>query len=65
MPQKPYKAATAKIFFPSVYVIDTTCFDEYFSFHKITARHCFLYKIIAIQKFFATIMLLHSLKQVF
>ena len=39
---KPSKVAAAENFFSSVYVIDITCFDEYFIFHVITGQHCFL-----------------------
>ena len=35
-PHKPFKLAVAKRSFASVYIIDTTCFDEYFLFHAIT-----------------------------
>ena len=33
------KVAAAKTFFSSVYVIDATCFDVYFSFHVRTSSH--------------------------
>ena len=33
---KPLKVAAAKKYFRSVFIIDTTCFDECFSFHVIT-----------------------------
>ena len=36
-----FKVAAAKTFFPSVFIIDTTCFDECFSFHVITANSIF------------------------
>ena len=63
---KPSKVATAKYFFPSLCVIlYTACFDKCFLFDMITGRHYFLYKFIVTQRFFATVMLLHSLKQVF
>ena len=35
--------------FPSVYIIDTTCFDECFLFHVITGRHYFLKKFMVTQ----------------
>ena len=63
-PHKPLKAATAKKYFPSVYIIDTTCFDECFLFRVITGIH-FLYKFIVTQRFGETAMLLCSSKQVF
>ena len=43
---KPSKAA-AKSFFSSVFVMDATCFDEYFLFHVITGKHYFLQKFVA------------------
>ena len=36
---KPLKVATAKKYFLSVHIIDTTCFDDCFLFHIITGRH--------------------------
>ena len=36
-----FKSGSCKIYFPSVLIIDTTCFDEYFSFHVITANSIF------------------------
>ena len=48
---KPLKVATAKKSFPSVYMINTTCFDECFLFHVLTGRHYFLYKFIVTQRF--------------
>ena len=65
MSHKPWKVAVAKKSFPSVYIMDTTCFDECFLFRVITGRHSFLYKLIITQKFGVTAMLLRSLKQVF
>ena len=38
---KPSKAATAKKFFSSVYVIDASWFDECFLFYLITGRRYF------------------------
>ena len=35
------KVAAAEISFPSVYVIDTTCFNEGLSSHVVTKSHCF------------------------
>ena len=59
------KSSSCKTSFPSVYIIDATCFDECFLFCVITGRHSFLYKLIVTQKFGVTAMLLCSLKQVF
>ena len=42
MSHKPLKVAAAKKSFPSVFIIDATCFDECFLFHVITGRHHFL-----------------------
>ena len=60
---KPLKVATAKKSFPSVYIIDATCFDESILFPVRTGRHI-LYKFIVIRKFSETAMLLCYLKQV-
>ena len=38
---EPLKVAAAKMSFPSVFIIDATCFDESFSFHVITANNIF------------------------
>ena len=38
---KPLKVAAAKKSFPSVFIIDTTCFDECFLFHVITGNSIF------------------------
>ena len=62
---KPLKVGAAKKSFPSVYIIDKTCFDECFLFHVITGRHYFLQKFSVTQRFGAIAMLLRSLKQVF
>ena len=59
------KVETAKKSFLSLYIIDTTCFDECFLFHVTTERHNFLCKFITTQRFGETTMLLCSLKQVF
>ena len=59
-----FKCFSCKKFFPSVYVFSITYFNEHFLFHVITGR-LFLYKFIVTQRFFATITVLHSLKQVF
>ena len=59
------KVAVAKKPFPSVYIMDTTCFDESFLFRVINGRHSFLYKLIFTKKFGVTAMLLRSLKQIF
>ena len=39
---KPSNVAVAKNFFPNVYTIGTTCFNECFSLHVMTGRHYFL-----------------------
>ena len=39
---KPLTVAAAETSFPSVCTIDTTCFDECFSFHVKIGRHYFL-----------------------
>ena len=57
---KPIKVATAKMSFPSVYIIDTTYFNECFLFLLITGRHYFLHKFIVTQRFGETAMLLCS-----
>ena len=62
---KPLKVAVTIKYFRSVYIIDTTCFDEYFLFHVITRGHYFYTKFIVTQRFGATVMLLHCLKRVF
>ena len=56
--RKPSKVAASKNFFSSVYVADTTCFDECFLFDVITERYDILYKFIITQRFFPTVMLL-------
>ena len=45
---KPLKVAAAKISFPGVFIIDTTCFNELFSFHMITANN--IYKNLSYQE---------------
>ena len=62
---KRLKVAVAKKSFPSVYIIDTICFDECFSFHVISGRHYFLYKFNVTKRFGETPMLLCSLKKGF
>ena len=62
---KPLKVGAAKKSFPSVYIIDKTCFDECFLFHVITGRHYFLHKFSVTRRFGAIAMLLLSLKHVF
>ena len=42
---KPLKVATAKKSFPSVFVIDVTCFDECFLFHVMTENSIFFTQI--------------------
>ena len=53
--------------FPSVSIIDTTCFDECFLFYVITGHSIFLKKnkFIVTQRLGATAILLRTLKQVF
>ena len=41
VPHKPLKVTAAKKSFPSVFIIDTTSFDEFFSFHVITTNSIF------------------------
>ena len=62
---KPLKVAAEKKSFPSVYIIDKTCFDECFLFHVITGRYYFLFKLSVTQRFGAITMFLRFLKQVF
>ena len=57
--------ATAKAPFSTVYIIDTTCFDECCLFHMITGRYYFLYKVIVTKRFCTVAMLLRSLRWVF
>ena len=59
-----FKSRSCKKSFPSVYIIDKTCFVECFLFHVITERH-FLHKFSVTQRFGVIAMLLRSLKQVF
>ena len=61
---KLLKVATTKKSFPSVYIIDATCFDECILL-PVKAGTYILYKFIVIRKFSETAMLLCSLKQVF
>ena len=60
---KSLKVAAAKKFFPSVYIIDKTCFDKCFLFHVMTGIR--FYKFSVTQRFSAIAMFLRSLKQVF
>ena len=62
---KLLKVAAAKKYFPSVFIVGATCFDEYFSFHVITAKQYFLHIFIVTKRLGATTMLLRSFKQVF
>ena len=62
--QKLLKVEPAEKFLPSVYIIDTTCFDECFLLRVIIERHYFLYKFIITLRYGATDMLVRSLKQV-
>ena len=60
---KPLKVAAAKKYFPSVFIIDTTCFDECFLFYVITGNSIFI-QIYHYPE--AWVMMLQcSLKQVF
>ena len=63
-PHKHVKVAAARKFLSSVYIIDTTCFDECFLFHMITGRHYFLIQISHYSGL-VHVVLLSSLKQVF
>ena len=38
---RTFKSSSSKNFFPSLFIIDTTCFDESFLFHVITANSIF------------------------
>ena len=60
---KLLQVAPAKNLFPSVYVIGTTCFDEYFLIRVMIEWQYFIYRFIVTQRFFATTMLLRSLKR--
>ena len=62
---KPLIVAAAKKSFPSMYIIDKTCFDLCFLFHVIIGRHDFLCKFCTTQRFGAIAMLLRSLTLVF
>ena len=62
---KTLKVAAAEKSFPSVFIIDTTCFDECFLFYVITRNNIFLHKFIVTQRLGTTAMLQRSLKQVF
>ena len=62
---KPLIVAAAKRLFPSVFIIDTTCFDECFLFSVITEKSIFLHKVIVTKRPGATAMFLRSLKQMF
>ena len=62
---KPLKVAAAKNYFPSVFILDTTCFDECFLFYVVTGSIIFLHEFYVTQRLGATAILLRSLKQVF
>ena len=62
---KSLKMAAAKKLFPSVCIIDTICFDEFFLFYVTARRYYFLYKFIGIQRFGTAAMLRRSLRQMF
>ena len=48
----PLKVATAKVLLSIVYVIDETCFNEWFLVHVITVRSYFSQKFIVTLRFF-------------
>ena len=50
--RKPLKVTSAKTLFSNVFVIYTTCFDEWFLFCVITGRHYFSWKIKVTLRFF-------------
>ena len=50
--QKSSKVAAGKNFFSIVYVIDATCFDEYFLFHVIPGKRYFFKKFVVTARFF-------------
>ena len=60
---KHLKVAAAKKSFPSVFAIDTNCFDNCFLFYNW--KQYFLHKFVFTQRLDTTPMLLRSLKQVF
>ena len=62
---KSFKSDSCKKSFPSMYIIDKTCFDLCFLFHVIIGRHYFLRKSSTSQRFGVITMLLRSLTQVF
>ena len=62
---KPSKEAAAKNFFPIVYVLDATCFDEYILSYVTDGRRYFFLKPCRYLEIFSTAILLFSLKQVF
>ena len=57
------KSSSFKNFFFSLYVIDTTCFCEYFLFYVITGRSYFLWKFIITLRFFSNHHVVTYLKQ--
>ena len=60
---KPLKVAAAKSLFSSVYIIGTTCFDEYFSFYVVSKMITFS-ESSSLLWYFLGAMLLLSLKSV-
>ena len=58
------KSSSFKNLFFSLYVIDTTCFSEYFLFCVITGRNYFLWKFIITLRFFSNHHVVTYLKQV-
>ena len=61
---KPLKVAAAKSLFSSVYIIGTTCFDEYFSFYVVSKMITFS-ESSSLLWYFLGAMLLLSLKPMF
>ena len=49
---KPLKVAAANILFSIVYVIGTTCFDEWYAFSVITKSHYISWKFIITPRLF-------------
>ena len=49
---KPWKEATAKKFFSSIYVLDATCFDKCFLSHVTSERRYFFWKLVVTLRVF-------------
>ena len=60
-----FKSSSCKKVFPNAYIIDKTCFNEFFLVYLTTGRHYFLYKFSITRMFGAIAMLLRSFKEVF